>query len=189
MRAPQWIAVGLLVVAVVAFLRFLIERQESAVLRTEIAVLRQDEQRIAQLRAEHERLVAEKVSDAELQRLRADRAALVRLRNEINQLEGNADRMAKGLKEAAAGKPAAQLVKLSLANDGGLTLDGAAIDQTVLRQHLAKFAEGAEPVEISLHIASATTSTDILKSTVEGIVRLSKELGLKFSMRFEKGAK
>jgi hypothetical protein len=189
MRAPHWTAVGLLVVAVVAFVRFLIERQESAVLHTEVAVLRQDEQRVAQLRGEHERLIAGKVSDAELQRLRADRAALVRLRNEINQLEGNADRMGKGMQETASGKPAAQLVKLSLANDGGLSLDGAPIDQTALRQHLAKYAGGTEPVEISLHIVSTTTSTDILKATVEGIVKLSKELGLKFSMRFEKVAK
>ena len=185
MHARHWITLGLLVAAIAGFGRMVIERQETTALRSQIEILQQEVKRATQLRAERERLMAEKVSDAELQRLRADRAALVRLRNEISALEANADRMTKTIHEPNA-KGAAHSVKLSLAGNGGLSLDGEPIDQSVLRQHLSQYAGKPEPVEISLQLASAQTSTDALKSTVEGIVRLSKELGLKFSMRFEK---
>jgi hypothetical protein len=186
MHARHWITLALLIAAITGFGRMLIERQETTALRSEIEILQQETKRLAQLRADRERLIAEKVSDAELQRLRADRAALVRLRNEISTLEANADRMTKNIHEPDAAKGAAHSVKLSLAGNGGLSLDGEPIDQSVLRQHLTKYAGKSEPVEISLQLASAQTSTDAIKSTVEGIVRLSKELGLKFSMRFEK---
>src|SRR5688572_10597772 len=106
MRSLRWISVGLVVVGVIALVRYLIERQESAALRSEIAILRQDRDHAARLRAEHERLVAGKVSDAELQRLRNDRAALNRLRNEINALETNAEQRAKALQEPASAKKA-----------------------------------------------------------------------------------
>ena len=186
MHARHWITAALLVAAIVGFARFFLERQETKTLRAEIERLEQQSERVAQLKAERERLVATKVSDEELQRLRGDRAALDRLRNEITALEANADRMAKAIEQPVTEKSAAQLVKLSLAGHGGLTLDGTPIDQGALRQHLEKFVGKPEPVEITLQLASVATSTDVMKSTVEGIVRMSKELGLKFSMRFEK---
>ncbi len=186
MHARHWIVLGLLIAAITGFGRMLIERQETTALRSEIEILHQETKRAAQLRADRERLLSEKVSDAELQRLRADRAALLRLRSEIRTLEANADRMTKAIHEPNVESGATHSVKLSLSGNGGLSLDGAPIDQSVLRQHLTKYAGGSERVEISLQLASAQTSTDAIKSTVEGIVKLSKELGLKFSMRFEK---
>lgn len=186
MQARHWIALGLLAASVAGFAGLLIEHQETKALRSQIEILQQENQRAGQLRAERDRLVAGKVSDAELQRLRGDRAALIRLRNEITALEANADRMAKAMEEPATKKAAAHLVKLSLAGNGGLLLEGAPIDQGALRQHLEKFVGKPEHVEISLQLASVGTSTDAIKSAVEGVVKLSKELGLKFSMRFEK---
>src|SRR5690349_6438032 len=116
MDSRRWISVGLVVAGVVAVVCYLIQRQESAMLHSEIAMLQQEQERGVRLRAEHDRLLAGKVSEEELQRLRNDRAALNRLRNEINASEANANRMAQ---RAAPEKPA-QLMKLSFARDGGL---------------------------------------------------------------------
>ena len=186
MRALRWISFALLALAVAAFARYLLDRQESAALRAEIALLQQDNQQVARLRAEHERLQAEKVSEAELQRLRNDRAALTRLRGEINALGENAARMAKAAQDPAAEKPAALFLNLHLKSDGSLLLEGEPANQDVLRRHLAPFAGSSERVEIRLGFLPGETSLDMFKATAERISALGKELGVKFSLRLEK---
>ena len=187
MRSLRWISVGLVVVGVVAFVRYLIERQESAALRSEIAILQQEQDRVARLRAENERLIAGKVSDAELQRLRGDRAALNRLRNEINVLETNAEQRAKAIQEPAGAKAAAQRLILSVASDGALVLNDAPVDQNSLRPHLAKLIGKTEWVEVWLRVAASNTSRDVIKSTMDAISDLGKELGVKVSFRLDSG--
>jgi biopolymer transport protein ExbD len=188
MRSLRWISVGLVVVGVVALVRYLIERQESAALRSEIALLQQEQHRVTRLRAENERLVAGKVSDAELQRLRNDRAALNRLRNEINVLETNAEQRAKAIQEPPAGKAAQRLI-LSVGSDGALVLNDAPVDQNSLRPHLAKLIGKTEWVEVWLRVAASNTSRDVIKSTMEAISDLGKELGVKVSFRLDSGTR
>ena len=189
MRSLRWISVGLVVVGVVAFVRYLIERQESVGLRSEIAILQQEQDRVVQLRAEHERLVAGKVSDAELQRLRNDRAALNRLRNEINALEMNAEQRAKAIQEPALAKTAAQRLILSVASDGALVLNDAPVDQNSLRSHLAKLMGKTEWVEVWLRVTTTNPPRDVIKSTMAAISELGKELGVKVSFRLDSGTR
>lgn len=185
MRALRWAALVLLVLAAVAFGRFFLEGQESTALRTEIALLRQEEKRVAELRAERDRLNATKVSDAELQRLRSDRAALVRLRGEIQQLESNADRFAKSIQEPAPAKAAKERLILSVSSEGGLALDDAPIDQTSLRQQLASRGGNTQWVEVYLRVAAAKISADRIKATMNAISDLGKEVGVTVSFRVD----
>ena len=189
MRSLRWISLGLAIVGVVAFVRYLIERQESAALRSEIAILQHEQGRVARLRAENERLVAGTISDAELQRLRADRAALNRLRNEIDLLQTNAEQRAKALQEPAMAKAAAQRLILSVASDGTLALNDARVDQSSLRPQLAKLIGKSEWVEVWLQVAAANTSRDVVKSTMDAISELGKELGVKMSFRLDSGTR
>lgn len=50
---------------------------------------------LGRLRAEHQRLIAEQPATAELERLRVDRASLMRLRAEIQELKVRADQAAR----------------------------------------------------------------------------------------------
>lgn len=186
MRALRWLSFALLALAVAAFARYLLARQESAVLRAEIAFLQQDNQQVARLRSEHARLLAEKISEAELQRLRNDRAALTRLRGEISALKENTARMASALQEPAPEKPAALFLNLHLKSDGSLLLEGEPANQDVLRRHLAPFAGSSERVEIRLDFLPGETPLDVFKATAERISALGKELGVKFSLRLGK---
>jgi hypothetical protein len=143
MRARGWITFAIMVVAVAAFARYLLARQESAALRAEIALLQQENDQVARLRAEHERLRAAKISDAELERLRSDRAALARLRAEINALEESAERKASRAQGETASKALPPLVlNLAMAGDGGWLIDGSPADQNALRQLLTDVVLG-----------------------------------------------
>src|SRR5437868_2612966 len=81
------IVLGALVIAAL----LLLQRETMASLRGERALLRDEQRELAQLRKEHERLLASQPSAAELERLRADRAALDRLRSEIEKMKERAE--------------------------------------------------------------------------------------------------
>lgn len=79
-----WFLIGtLLVVGGVAVAR---QRIETIRLRTELESARVESDEHARLLAENERLQAKQVPTAELERLRADHAALPRLRTELEAL-------------------------------------------------------------------------------------------------------
>jgi hypothetical protein len=188
MRPLRWLTLAMLIVAVAAFARYLLARQESAGFRSEIALLAQENKRVGRLRAERARLEKEKVPDAEVERLRTDRAALARLRNEINTLEENADRIARTAGEAGANEPALRL-DLRLGNDGTLLLEGSPIDLNLLRQRLAAFSRSSERVEIRLGVLNADTPTEVIKGTAERISKMGRELGVRLMLRMERAAK
>jgi len=102
MNPLRWLSVLLLALALVAGAALWLQRQQSAVLREEIVLLREENGEIARLRAERERLMAAQVSAAELERLRADRAAIVRLRDEIERLKAQTDEKARSVAQATA---------------------------------------------------------------------------------------
>ena len=62
-----------------------LQRQETNVLRLEIALLRDEQRELARLQAENKRLTAAQPSAVELEALRADHAAVARLRGEIER--------------------------------------------------------------------------------------------------------
>jgi Tfp pilus assembly protein PilN len=185
MRAVRWLTLAVMVVAVAAFARYLLARQESAALRTEITLLQQENQQVARLQAERERLEAAKVSEAEVRRLRTDRAALNRLRNEINTLEENAERMSRAASEVAANEPGLRL-NLRLGNDGTLLLEGTPLDLSMVRQRLAGFSRSSERVEVRLGVVPSETPAELIKATADRISKMGRELNVRLMLRVER---
>jgi len=101
MSAFRWLSVLLLALALAAGAAQLLQRQATAQLRGEIALLREEQRELARLRAEHARLMAMQPAPAELEQLRGDRAALERLRGELDQLRARTDEMARAAERAA----------------------------------------------------------------------------------------
>ncbi|MGH7946259.1 MAG: hypothetical protein ACREH8_18730 [Opitutaceae bacterium] len=188
MRTLQWLSVAIPALAIAAFARFLLQRQEAATLQTEIALLQQENRGLAELRAQHARLIASKISDPELERLRSDRAALGRLRAEINKLEESADRKARAAREPVAEPVPALVLNLGIGEDGGILLDGIPADQNALRQLLSACARQSERVDIRLRVDPNETRMAVVKTTMESVSALGKELGLRMSLRFEKAS-
>jgi len=185
MRALHWLSLGILTVAIVIGARYLLQRQEAAALRAEISALEQENGQLGELRAENSRLLAKKISDTELERLRNDRAALTRLRAEIEKLERTADRKAKAMQQPTERASAGTLLKVALASNGTLLLNGAAADQAALREVLTGFAARSESVDIRVQIVAGDTPLSVVKETVEGIAKVAREVGLRMSLKFE----
>ena len=90
----------LLVLAIAAGAALLLQRQAAAQLRSEVALLREDNAQLARLRMDHAKLVAAQPPAADLERLRADRDAVVRLRAEIGKLKAGVEQRENALKLA-----------------------------------------------------------------------------------------
>ncbi len=87
MNASRWTSAGLTALAVAVGAGYWLQREESRVLQSEVDLLRHDQRTLANLRLEQARLLAAQVPPEELARLRADRAALIRLRGEIEAMQ------------------------------------------------------------------------------------------------------
>lgn len=83
------------------------QRQTASALRAEVEFQREQEKSRAQLAAETARLRAKQISAADLEALRGDRAALARLRGEIDALRRRAEEYARvvAAKAVEAAKP------------------------------------------------------------------------------------
>jgi Tfp pilus assembly protein PilN len=66
-----------------------LQRQANGELRDEIGLLREQNREVGRLQAEKARLTAARVSGEELENLRADHAAVLRLRAEIESLRAD----------------------------------------------------------------------------------------------------
>lgn len=65
--------------------------QQRAELQADLAILRESGHELARLRGERSRLQANQLPEAQLQQMRVDRAAIARLRREIESLKGRID--------------------------------------------------------------------------------------------------
>lgn len=91
MAAPRigWIAVTALAASMVVALAW--QYRATRHLQIEHAAVKEESRALAAARARQAKLTAEAVTPAELERLRADRTALVRMRREIEQLKSAAE--------------------------------------------------------------------------------------------------
>lgn len=71
--------------------------RRSIALREQVSLLQADERDLTRLRAENEKLKAERISPEALRRLRADHDALVRLQTEIQTLRESLQRRERAL--------------------------------------------------------------------------------------------
>ena len=95
MRASRRWSIGLLLVGLAGGTGLIYERQMAATLRREGALLQAEKETLARVEAENARLQTEQIPPLELARLRDDRAALYRLRGEIDALKRHAERASK----------------------------------------------------------------------------------------------
>jgi uncharacterized protein HemX len=94
-RSPargRWLAALLVIVALGLGAAGLVQRRETEALRAEVALLQAGARERARIEAEHRRLLAAQPPPAEIERLRNDRAALLRLQAEIEALKAKAER-------------------------------------------------------------------------------------------------
>ena len=198
MSPLRWLSALLLALAVVAGAALWLQRQEAADLREELARLHEENRELARLRGENLRLEAALPPAAKLEDLRADRAAVVRLRGEIEKTKDNLqarDRALATVAPAAPTAPAAQLppalvVNISVSVDGSLTSNGQTFDPSALRQQLSTLPRGST-FEIWLRQPKpdANVPFDKMKQSVEVIAdhakQSVKDFGLKMSLKME----
>lgn len=103
MRPLLWASILLLGVAIVGAVGWLLQRETAAGLRREISLLESEAKKLAALQATQRQLVAAAIPEPELQRLRADHAALARLRREITEMQS---RLEAANRAATAAAPA-----------------------------------------------------------------------------------
>jgi hypothetical protein len=96
MNPLRWLF-ALLSLAILVGVALWLQRQTAAQLRDEIALLREESRQVAQLRAENARLVAAQPAAAQLDAMRTDHAAVLRLRGEIEKLKADTDRQARAI--------------------------------------------------------------------------------------------
>jgi hypothetical protein len=175
----RWFFVGLLIVAAGGAL--LLQREATANLRSEVALLRENQRELATLRAERERLIAAQPAPAEVERLRADRTALNQLRAEIDKMKEHAAR-----REVAAAnptRPSVPAVAIGVGGDGSLSAEGKALDADSLRQRLSGFPKGSR---VDVHfVLDPRANVDTTRAAVDQLVAVEKELGLKLNLRFD----
>jgi hypothetical protein len=196
MVSARWISAGLLAMAAVAGAALWLQRQAAADLRDEIALLRGDQREIARLRTENQRLAEALPPEEKMQELRADRAAVVRLRGEIERTRGNLEARERALETPPVAAPAAPTLKLAVGVSlaGQLTSSGQPFDPAALRQQLAALPRGSTfEIVVQLPKAENGVPFDEVGKGVEAVARRAKEiaqeLGLKLSLRMEPARK
>ena len=190
MSAARWLSAGLLVFAVVAGTGLWLQHETSAALRGEIRLLQDERKTLERLRAENQRLAAAQVPDAELARLRSDRAALMRLRDEIERMKNRAEQMGSAQQSANAPAKAepqaapALTLHLAVQQNGNLKLDGTPADLNYeIRQRLAGLRRG-DFVKVRFDAPDAPY-LGFMKQRVNELMALAKELGLRMEIKFE----
>ena len=188
MRTLRWVLLGIFAAGIGVTL--FLQRETTANLRGEIALLRDEQRELAALRTEHERLVAAQPAAAERARLRAERDALARLRAELETMKQRAARMEAEAARAPK-KPAVSTLALAVGSNGDLSLGGKLLDSAGLKQRLSGLPKGTT-VEIQFTVDPRTSNAerwaDDTKAAIDRLVSLEKELGLKLNFRFEQRA-
>lgn len=188
----------LLALAVVAGAALWLQRQVAVGLREELARLREENRELARLRGENLRLEAALPPAAKLEDLRADRAAVIRLRGEIEKTKDNLQARERALAPGApptlaAPLPPALVVNIGMSADGSLTSNGQTFEPTALRQQLSTLPRGST-FEIRLRPKpDANVPFDKVKQSLGAIAeqagQMAKDLGLKMSLRIEQPPK
>ena len=99
MNARNLLSLLLLALALAAGAGWWLQRASSAQVRGELALLRDEQRELAKLRAENQRLTTALPPATKLAALRADHAAVVRLRGEIEKLREHLQMQERALAE------------------------------------------------------------------------------------------
>lgn len=182
MNTVRPLSIVLLLVALGAAAWTWLQRAEAEVLRAQLAQLHDGQRESARLRTEHRLLSAAQPPAEELRRLRADRAALVRLRAELDYLRSRAANY-EDLEASANSRlvrapvPGTITVNTGIADDGSLSFDGVPSALEMLRARLAGAQRGDRvELRVSTPVVWPVDSSEI-KRTIDQVVRMGNELG------------
>ncbi len=192
--ARIWLAlvVGL---AVAATASLWLQRETRAVLQAELAQLREENAELGRVREERIRLVAQRTAPEEVSRLRADHAAVVRLRGEIEALRESVERREAAV--AAAGAKAKErpwpeparassAISLRADPDGRLLLDGHPLDLAAFRQQLAQVPKEQEiEIRIKPPTGERTARLEAFAKNVDEVSNLARELRVRHTLKIE----
>lgn len=92
MKPGRMLSGLLMVLALVAGAMWWLRREEASALHSEMALLRDEQREFEKLQSENRNLRASQIAPADLERLRADRAAIDRLRAELEKLRASVER-------------------------------------------------------------------------------------------------
>ncbi len=195
MVSSRWVSVGLLAFAVGAGAVLWLQRQTAADLRDERALLRDDSRELARLRVENQRLAAALPPVAKLEELRADRAAVMRLRGEIEKTRDNLEARERTLATAPPAAPVPQappalVATIAISVDGNLTRDGQIFELAALRQQLSVLPRGTGfEIRVRLPKADGNVPFDQVKQSIDVLAeyatQAAKDIGLRKSLRTE----
>lgn len=168
-------------------------------LQVELEVKRGESREAERLRNENRRLKEKQIAPSELEALRADHEAVVRLRGEVDVLQRSAENRKQVLATAeprfpqrmqpASSPPAASLTMMA-GSGGKISLEGAPMDATWLKQRLSILPRGSS-FEIRLQVPKMETPEEgaALKAGIDPAIKmmaeLAKELGLSMSVKTE----
>ena len=136
---------------------------------------------------------------AELERLRADRAAVVRLRGELEKTKDNLQARERALADKAKPENSAlpsgptHTVLIGVGVDGNLSINESPVDLVAIRQQLVGLPLGSQ-FELRLRMPKPERGVPLenVKRTVEAIStagkEIAKERGLKMSLRLDSGS-
>lgn len=165
------------------------QRLERTALQTELAQVLEEQRERARMLEENRRLTAAQPSAEELARLRADHAAITRLRQEVEALDAQASRqLADVAAPASSARPApAATFQLTVGEGGELILAGRPVTWNELRAQLREFAARAEAVEIRMRPGAELTAARMstFKSAMENVAALGRELHLRHELIFD----
>lgn len=179
-QGVRWLTITLGVVAFAGAGGWWFQRETTAALRSEVALLREQQREFAVLQVERDRLRGAQPAAAELERLRGDRSALLRLKAEIDELKLRAERLAKAGTDADRPNPApatAHAFNITVAADGKLAMAGETIELRALQQTFATLTRG-ESVDIRLAVGEGAKREALMES-IKVITALANERGLK----------
>jgi hypothetical protein len=193
-----WLMVGLLAIAAGAGAAWCWQGQRATVWRWELAQLQAERAEAQQLQQKHARLAAAQVPEADRAAHEADRAAVARLRTEIDGLKRNVEVRERALAEETARRlvpplppPAPDVtLRLELGTNGGLALDGGPIDVDGLRTRLAALPAGTMfEVRVRQPKGANKEESELFRQRTEALSTLArdvaKERGLKMSFLIE----
>jgi hypothetical protein len=174
------------------------QAQRAAVWRVELAQLQEERAEARQLQQQHARLAAAQVSEADRANLDTDRAAVVRLRAEIDELKRNLEARERALAEESARRlvppPPVRapdvVLRFSAGANGGLALEGNPIDVEGLRTRLAALPAGVLfEIRVRQPKGASKEETEVFRQSTEALSTLArdiaKERGLKMSFAIE----
>ncbi|MBL9199099.1 MAG: hypothetical protein JNL39_01280 [Opitutaceae bacterium] len=189
----RWLSILFLIVALGSGAALWLQREAAAGLRDDLALLHGDRREIARLREENARLAAALPPAGTLEALRADRAAVARLRREIETTREKLETRERALAAPPAAAAPAPALKLAVGVDlaGQLSSNGLQFDPAAWRQQLAALPRGsAFEIRVQLPKAEAGASYDKVKQGVDAIAeharQAAKDFGLKMSLRTER---